>query len=138
MLEIGFKILDAILPAFFNRQRLRVRVYRGYFVGSDQECFFVNLTNRSSKRDLEVTHVWFQGRRQIPVLQPERPLPVRLKPGECWETWIPVAALHQIVLPEALNLAHARLSNGAVIRSKPNINVPNYGRMPRSNFKLTE
>ena len=53
MLEIAFKILDAILPAFFNRWRLRVCVHRAYFVGSGQECFFVNLTNRSSRRDLE-------------------------------------------------------------------------------------
>ena len=125
MLEMGFKILDAILPTFFNRRRLRVRVHRAYFVGSHQECFVVSLTNRSSTRDLEVTHVWFQGDSQIPVLQ--RPLPVHLKPDQCWETWVPVAALPQMVLPQALTLAHARLSDGAVVRAKPNINVPNYG-----------
>jgi len=54
MLEMGFKILDVILPTFFNRRRLRVRVHRAYFVGSHQECFVVSLTNRSSTRDLEV------------------------------------------------------------------------------------
>src|SRR5207248_8395811 len=63
MLEMGFKILDVILPTFFNRRRLRVRVHRAYFVGSHQECFVVSLTNRSSTRDLEVTQVWFQGDR---------------------------------------------------------------------------
>ena len=36
-----------------HRWRLRVCVHRAYFVGSGQECFFVNLTNRSSRRDLE-------------------------------------------------------------------------------------
>ena len=127
MLEKGFKILDAILPAIFNRLRLRLRVHRAYFAGSGKECFVVTLTNRSSTRDLEVTDVWFQSDRQIPVLQPQRPLPVCLKPEDCWETWLPVAALPQMVLQQALTLAYARLSNGAVVGSKPNTNIPNYG-----------
>jgi hypothetical protein len=134
MIEIVFKILDAILPAFFNRRRLRVRVHRAYLVGSDQECFFVNLTNRSSTRHLEVTHLWFQTDHQIPVLQPKRPLPVRLKPDQSWETWIPVASLPQAFLPEALTLARARLSSGAVFTSKPNTNVPDYGSVAGSNL----
>ena len=125
MLEIGFKILDAILPTFFNRRRLRVRVHRAYFVRSGQECFVVSLTNRSSTRDLDVTDIWFQGDGQIPVSQ--RPLPVHLKPDQCWETWVPVAALPQMVLPQALTLAHARLSDGAVVRAKPNTDVPSHG-----------
>src|SRR4051812_7190 len=128
MLETGFKILDAILPAFFNGRRLRVRVHRGYFNGSDQECFFVSLINRSSTRELEVTDIWFKGNIRIPVLQPQRPLPVHLKPEQCWETWFPVAALPQIVLPQALTLAHVRLSNGAVVRSEPHMDVPNYAQ----------
>ena len=127
MLEKGFKIIDAILPAFFNRRRLQVRVHRAYFVESGQECLVVNLTNRSSTRDLEITHVWFQGASQIPVLQPERPLPACLKPNDSWQTWLPISALPQSVLTEALTLAHARLSNGAVVRSKPNTNIPNHG-----------
>jgi hypothetical protein len=130
MLEICFKIVDAILPAFFNSRRLLVFVHRAYFVGSGQECFVINLTNCSSRRDLEVTHVWFQGAGRIPVLQPERPLPVRLKPDQCWQTWLPVAALPQVVLPEALTLGRARLSTGAVVCSKPNTNVPNDGIVP--------
>jgi len=127
MLEKGFTILDAILPAVFNRLRLRLRVHRAYFAESGKECFVVTVTNRSFTRDLEVTDVWFQSDRQIPVLQPQRPLPVRLKPEECWETWLPVAALPQRVLQQALTLAYARLSNGAVVGSKPNTNIPNYG-----------
>ena len=126
MFERSFKILGSILPAFFNHRRLRVLVHRGYF-GSDEECFFVNLTNLSSTHHLEVTDVWFQGDCQVSVLQPLRPLPVRLEPQQSWETWIPVADVPPIVLPEALTLARVRLSNGAVVRSKPNIDVPNYG-----------
>jgi hypothetical protein len=170
MVEIAFKILDAILPAFFNRRRLRVRVHRAVFFGTPsrtsldaalvhparagtttmdvlewewergisrgskpEEYFFVNLTNRSSTRDLEVTHMWFQTDRQIQILQPERPLPVRLKPDQSWETWLPVAALPQTFLPDALTLARARLSSGAVVTSKPNENVPDYGPVPGPN-----
>jgi hypothetical protein len=127
MLEICFKLVDAILPGSFNSRRLLVCVHRAYFAGSGQECFVVNLTNCSSRSELEVTHIWFEGSGQIPVLQPQRPLPVRLKPDQCWETWLPVAALPQILLPEALTRGRARLSSGAVVRSKPNTNIPNYG-----------
>jgi hypothetical protein len=133
MLEICFKILDAILPAFFDRRRLRVRVHRAYFPGSAVEHFFVNLTDRSSGRDLEVTHVWFEADHQIPVLQPQRPLPVRLKPDQSWETWLPVGALPQVLLPKALSLARARLSTGAVVKSKRETNIPGYGAVPGSN-----
>ena len=125
--EILFKILDAILPAIFNRRRLRVRVHRA-FLGTGEECFFVNLTNRSSTRDLEVTHVWFQtGRHQIQVLQPQRPLPKRLKPDESWETWLPVVALPEPFRPVALTLVRAQLSSGAVVMSDPNRNVLDSG-----------
>src|SRR5262245_16585993 len=133
MVEIGFRILDAVLPAFFNRRRLRVRVHRA-FLGTGEECFFVNLTNRSSKRDLEVTHVWFQtDRHQIQVLQSQRPLPKRLKPDESWETWLPVADLPEAFSPVALTLVRARLSSGALVMSEPNRNVPTYGPVPGSN-----
>jgi hypothetical protein len=72
---------------------------------------------------------------RVPVLQ--RPLPVRLKPDQSWDTWVSVAALPQIVLREALTLAHARLSNGAVVRSEPNTNVPNFG-MVRDEYDLKD
>ncbi len=133
MIELAFKVLDALLPAFFNRRRLRVRVHRAVFVGSGQECFFVNLTNLSSTRELEVTHVWFQTDRQIPVMQPKRPLPVRLKPDQTWETWLPVVDVPEDFVPQALTLARARLSSGAVIASKPNTNVPDSGEVPGGN-----
>ena|SRR5262249_35733759 len=133
MVTIVFKILDAILPAFFNRRRLSVRVHRAFF-GTGEECFFVNLTNRSSKRDLEVTHVWFQtDRRQIQVLQAQRPLPVRLKPDQSWETWLPVTVLPEAFRPVALTLVRVRLSSGAVVMSNPNKNVPDYGAVAGSN-----
>jgi hypothetical protein len=132
MVEIVFKILDAVLLAFFNRRRLRVRVHRA-FLGTGEECFFVNLTNRSSKRDLEVTHVWFQTDREIHVLEPQRRLPVRLKPDESWETWLPVEALPQAFRSVALTLVRARLSSGAVVMSDPNRNVPTYGSVAGSN-----
>jgi|SRR5215813_4979084 len=132
MVQIAFKILDAILPTFFNRRRLRVRVHRAFF-GTGEECFFVNLTNRSAKRDLEVTHVWFQtDRRQIPVLQPQRPLPVRLKPDQSWESWLPVADLPEAFRPVALTLVRAQLPSGAVVMSDPNKNVPDYGSVAGS------
>jgi hypothetical protein len=77
--------------------------------------------------------VWFQTDHQIQVLQPQRPFPVRLRPDHSWETWLPVAALPQAFIPNALTLARARLSSGAVVTSKPNENVPDYGTVAGSN-----
>src|SRR5207244_6495590 len=81
-----------------------------------------------------LSNAWFQADGQIPVLQPQRPLPVRPKPDLSWETWLPVAALPQAFLPHALTLARARLSHGAVVRSNTNTNVPDYGSVPGSNL----
>src|SRR6059036_1335492 len=74
-------------------RRVRVRVHRALFVGGNVPHYFVKVTNRSSKHDVEITHVWFEGNPRVDVLLPERPLPPRLKPDEQWECWCPAASL---------------------------------------------
>jgi len=112
-------------------RRLAVRVHRASFVGEAEVNYFVNLTNLSAQRPIEVTHVWYEnGPVSIPIHQPSRPLPVRLALDQSWETWIAEA----IVSPEAANDAsrcfRARLSTGEIFESSPSVNVPPIGTVP--------
>ena len=66
---------------------LEVRVHRAFFSGQPRECHFINLSNLSPNRVLEVTHVWYEDESEhIPIIQASRPLPVRLELDQSWET----------------------------------------------------
>ena len=62
--------------------------------------YFIVVTNLSRQREVEVTHVWFETTPRLDVLNPDRPLPKRLKLDEQWATWIPVS---QVPLTEPLS-----------------------------------
>jgi len=113
-----------------DRRKLRLTVHQAYFIGSTTPYFFVNLANLSRSREIEVTHVWFDCSPQVPVIQPNRPLPKRLKPDESWETWIEAGAIPSRLWSEAFTLARARLSNGQTLKSRKNENVPETGTVP--------
>jgi hypothetical protein len=65
-----------------QRRRVRVRVHRGFRTGSPAQHFFVTVTNRSKSREIEITHVWFETTPRADVLNPDQPLPARLRPDE--------------------------------------------------------
>ena len=112
-------------------RRVRVRVHRASFVGSPgPESYFINVTNMSLNREVEITHVWFECSPEVHVLRRERPLPKRLKVDEAWETWIGVSELPVGLGDDAYKLARVRLSTGKVFRSKRNDQVPIIGRVP--------
>ena len=93
----------------------------------DDPAYFVNVTNLFDDRDVEITHVWFDATPQVHVLCSDRPLPVRLKPYESWETWQHLDTLPAVVRHDAFTLARVRLSTGDVIRSVENADVPSRG-----------
>lgn len=113
-----------------NQRRVRLTVHRAFFTKSRLECYFINITNLSFKRELEITHVWFDCVPQVHVTHQDRPLPKRLKIDETWETWIEVRKLPDWIHDEPFTLARARLSTGAVIKSIENKNVPGRGAVP--------
>ena len=112
-----------------DEERLRLTVHRAFFVRTGIQCYFINVTNLFEK-EIEVTHVWFECNPQIHALQPDRPLPKRLKPAETWETWIEVYKLPDWVHKDPYNLARARLSTGVIVESQKNENVPEEGFVP--------
>ena len=116
--------------AFLGRRQVRLRVHRAVLVASHRDCYFVNLTNLSRNRDIEVTHIWFESDPPIHVLQPDRPLPKRLRPDETLETWLDVSLLPAAVRDDAFTLVRARLSTGKVLRSERNTSVPPIGAIP--------
>jgi hypothetical protein len=106
-----------------------VLVHQASFVGNPVPFLFVNVTNLSRDRDIEVTHVWFAVDPPVHVLlSQERPLPVRLRPDESWEAWVETAKLGSA--PNPATLARVKLSAGSVIKSRLNRNVPAMGFVP--------
>jgi hypothetical protein len=110
---------------------LAVRVHRGYFPGQNAECHFVNLTNLSSSRIIEVTHIWYEDEaHHIPIMQPSRPLPVRLELDQSWETWVQTWTLPSPYRENAMSRFRARISTGEVFASVANPSVPPMGFVP--------
>lgn len=93
--------------------------------------YFINATNLSPNRALELTHVWYEDQKHyIPVIMVSRPVPVRLDVDQSWETWIEV---HKIPEPNrfsAFENFRVRISTGTVFRPEANPNVPPYGFVP--------
>jgi hypothetical protein len=122
----------SLLPFWFDRKRARLLVHRAYLAHNGSDSFFLDVTNHSRTREIEVTHVWFDTKPQIAVLNPERPLPVRLKPEQSWQTWIAANQIPASLQAAMYDLGRARLSTGRILKSRPNQDVPEAGSVPGS------
>ena len=110
---------------------LKLRVHQAHFVNSPDVYYFINATNLSPDRVLEVTHVWYEDQEHhIPVIQPARPLPVRLVADQSWETWINLFNIPEPHRFSAFENFRARISAGNIFRSEANVDVPPYGFVP--------
>jgi hypothetical protein len=128
--DIAKTVFEKILSAFEDRRQTRLTVHKAFFVATGREYFFVNITNLSRNREIEITHIWFDCVPQIPVLNPNRMLPKRLKADETWETWIEVDKVPSQLHESTYTLARARLSTGKILKSIRNANVPESGTVP--------
>jgi hypothetical protein len=111
---------------------VRLTAHRAVFLPTGEPCVFVTATNRHRTREAVVTHAWFDvpGPRHVPILNPQRPLPKRLRPDEPWETWIPDRLLPPGLGDDVLRMAYVRLSTRLVVSSVPNTDVPPAGFVP--------
>jgi hypothetical protein len=108
-----------------HRRRVRVLVHRAVFLPDSREQYFMKVTNLSPSREVEITHAWFATQPPAHILNPDRPLPARLKLDQTFETWIAVSDV-----PAAANterLGRVQLSTGKVMKSRPNKQVPPVG-----------
>ena len=124
-----------IWEAVRGRRQLRVFVQRAAFATTGRSCYFVNVTNTSHQREIEVTHVWFDVEPVQHAMPPDRPLPKRLRLDETWETWVETDRLPADLHERAFTLARARLSTGAVVKSRQNPTVPSAGLVPGGPIK---
>jgi 2-polyprenyl-6-methoxyphenol hydroxylase-like FAD-dependent oxidoreductase len=130
LLQLLYKLLDILLGASGRRRDVRVLVHAAMHLDTRQACFFINVTNLSPTRDVEITHVWFDDTAHFPVFNSERPLPKRLRPDESWETWLPWVNVPVALLPTAITRFRVRLSTGTTIKSRANRDVPHVGDIP--------
>jgi hypothetical protein len=123
-------LLDLLSFVFEAIRRVRVTVHVGYFPPSSQKHAFINVTNISMNRDVEIGAAWFELPKLVPVLNTDRPLPIVLKPGTSWETWISLDQLHGIHANRLYHAARVRLAGGRVAKSRRNTTVPPAGSPP--------
>ena len=102
-----------------------VKAHKAYLASNLSACYFINVTNLSPNRPVEVTHVWYEEQElHIPIVQPSRLLPTRLDLDQSWETWIQVNELLTSSTSDPLRNFRVRLSSGEVISSEPNLHIP--------------
>jgi hypothetical protein len=132
MIDLISPISDNYWKIIDRRRKIRFTVHRAYFLAVGVECYFLNITNLSPTKEIEITHVYFleTNGNQIPVIQPDRPLPKRLRPDEPWETWIRVEQIPSSLGPAPFKRARLRLSTGKITSSRFNKNVPHFGEVP--------
>src|SRR5688572_13056750 len=85
---VGEMLLGWLHSALVSYRRVRVTVHRACFTHSGVWAYFINITNLSRDRDIEITHVWLASQPEVFPIIHDRRLPKRLKPDEVWETWI--------------------------------------------------
>ena len=122
--------LGVLISKWGDLRKVRFRIHRATFIHSQEECFFCNITNLSRNREIEITHLWFDIKPKIHLINMERPLPKRLKPDEPWETWIPTRDIPEKYHSNLFYRGCIRLSTGANLRSRIDKKVPGYGTVP--------
>ena len=130
MLELLLQPIDWIVAAWRARRQVRFTIHPASFVGSDVPMYFLNITNNSLERSIEITHVFFDTEPEVHLMRPERPLPKRLEPEESWETWIEEERIPLSARRAPFRLGRARLSNGTIVRSVEDRGVPTMGMVP--------
>jgi hypothetical protein len=120
---------ESLYAASSPQRKLRLTVHLAAFTYNGLLCYFINATNLST-REVEITHIWFESEPRVHALQPDRPLPKRLKPEETWETWVEVFKLPLNFHDNPYEQARARLSTGEIISSQKNDDVIDQGYVP--------
>jgi hypothetical protein len=129
MVELGslLGIFDRLVSFQQTRRRVRVLVHRGVFLEDPESMlyYFVKVTNLSSARDIEITHVWFDADPPVNLMMPDRPLPTRLRPDETWEGWVEAAEVAHV--SDVERSGRVLLASGKRVRSRRNKNIPSKG-----------
>lgn len=110
-----WKLLDLLLMSAGGPKRASVGVHEAPLAQGAAECFFINVTNTSPTKDIELTHVWLKTAPEIHIANHARPLPKRLRPDESWETWLPAVAVPKHQRGSIAHMARVRISTGKIL-----------------------
>jgi hypothetical protein len=103
------------------RRHVRVLVHRAFFQPGPPWFYFVKVTNLSPRREIEITHIWFDTNPQVDIINPDRPLHARLRPDQTFETWKLVSEVPDVAHVE--RLVRVQLSSGKIVKSRLNKKV---------------
>jgi hypothetical protein len=132
---VGFSDLIALLIWFADlvtgRRHVRVLVHRAFFLPGPPPpwYYFVKVVNRSLRREIEITHIWFDTDPQVDIMNPDRPLPAHLRPDQTFETWKLVSEVPDAAHVE--RLVRVQLSSGKIVKSRLNKKVRPFGHVAR-------
>jgi len=81
------------------QRKIDVRVHVAKFINKDSSpCAFINVRNKCKRRNIQIKRIYFLNpfdvdktggtRQAVEIQNVERPLPVTLKAGKEWETWL--------------------------------------------------
>jgi hypothetical protein len=133
-------LVDQVNRQQQRRRKVQVLVHRAYFMtmpdsptasppvtgyAPGPEYFFIKVTNLSSARDVSIGHMWFEAEPQVHIVDRARPFPVRLRPDETVERWIPVSQVPEEARRETS--VRVRLSTGRIVKSGRNKDMPPVG-----------
>ena len=104
---------------------VRLLVHVAVFQGSPLPLYFVKIVNDSLTKPIQIEEIWFDTVPLAVIDNPQRLLPALLDPGETFETWKPIAEVGQPA--DILWKARARLGDGTVLASAPNLGVAPVG-----------
>ena len=124
------KAVDWLADVLGGLKEATALAHHAAMISTGERCIFVNVTNRSRDRAIEITHVRFDTTPPTELINLERPLPRRLNPDESWETWLPIEVVPANQRSKILRLGRVRFSDGTILRTRENRNVPAAGHVP--------
>lgn len=124
---------------FTRKPKVLVRVHKAYFNNimelEHEPYYFINVLNIEKSKNIIITNIKCDFLGRFTLYQQERPYPVKITPGEQWETWIKVEKAGEKAYENFYVFLDTRRPNSLdrksyIIRSTLRINVPNSGIVP--------
>jgi hypothetical protein len=60
LLDLLKPLFDLLPSSYRDRRHIRLTVHRAFFP-TGRQCYFINATNQSRIREVEITHAWIDG-----------------------------------------------------------------------------
>lgn len=112
-------LIEGLAKRREDERRVRLVIHRGPWHADGRnpgrDCYFITAMNLASDEAVEITAVWFESDPRRFVERRQRRLPVTLKPGDSWETWLEVEKLPECIRESASEFARVRLATGTVL-----------------------